>query len=226
MKTTQILAALAIGTVVFAAGNIQASENGVAQKLNISGTFSYQTNSYSSPVETYKIVTKSFNNKKIIEMLNSSSAFTNVCGVIPANAYLVLIGDNVYATNKAGFSADLSASYYSTNYEEDFTPVYVSNGGEGYSVYSGKYNTTTYADSEQGLQSYSYIDIDDGQDNWIEVQGLGKYSYSASKISNGVRTVSSSGSITGSGDGYIQGTDGVVQGKGTASGSGKVTVEE
>jgi hypothetical protein len=96
----------------------------------------------------------------------------------------------------------------------------------GYSVYSGKYNTTTYADSEQGLQSYSYIDIDDGQDNWIEVQGLGKYSYSASKISNGVRTVSSSGSITGSGDGYIQGTDGVVQGKGTASGSGKVTVEE
>jgi hypothetical protein len=167
-------------------------------------------------------VTKSFNNKKIIEWLNSSFEVTNALGgAIPANAYLVLIGDNVYAINKAGFSADLSASYYSSTYGYDFTPINVT-ASDGYSVYSGKYNYDTYADSEKGLQAYSYIDIDDGQDNTIDVEGLGKYSYT-SKISNGVLKISDSGSITGSGDGYILGAEGVVQAKGSAKGSGSVT---
>jgi hypothetical protein len=226
MKTTQILTSLAIGAMVFAAGKIQAS-NSVVKKLSISGTFSYQTSSYSSPVETSKIVTESFNNKNIIKLLNDSYAFTNALGeAIPANAYLVLIGDNVYATNKAGFSANLSTNYYSSTYEGYFTPIDVTQS-EGYEVYSGKYNYTTYAVSEQGLQAYSYIDINDGMDNTITVEGLAKYSYSASKVSSsGVQKISDSGSITGSGDGYIQGDEGVVQAKGSASGSGSVTVEE
>src|ERR1035437_5863778 len=225
MKTTQVLAcSLAVGSMIFAAGKASA----VPMKLNVSGTFTYQladSMSGSGMVTTSKTKTVTFNNNSIIAALNASAVFTTAAGgLIPKGSYLVMDDNNtssIIVTNKSGFSRDLTALPYYDVYGYPTGFASFSYSSDEVKVYSGKYNSSTYQGSKNGLSITESLFITDGAGSTINIKGLVKNSNSASNVNrtSGLQNVTSSGSITGVGAGSYQGYPAVVQGKGTASGN-------
>lgn len=224
MKTTQVLAcSLAVGAMIFAAGKASA----VPQKLNLSGTFTYQLPpSTSGTVTTSKTKTVSFNNNTIIAALNASAVFTTAASMtIPAGSYLVMDSDNnsIIVTNRTGtVNINLTTLPYVNN-GSGFSGFAIYNNTSEADVFSGKQNSSTQQESGNELRVTASLFITDGAGLTINIKGLEKSSKSASNVNltTGLQNVTISGSLTGVGAGSYQGYNAVVQGTGTASGSGK-----
>lgn len=218
-----IVASLAVGLAMFATSTASAQ---YLSRVNFSGKFSYEIDTYNSPVWTYKVKNYAFNNKTLIAFFNNSPYMP---ATIPAGSFFVADqSGNVIATNKSGFSLNLSASYYSSAYGGYFTPLYI-NTGSGNTVTRGKYNNNTLQENENSMTTDASINIDDGWYDYITINGLAKNRTTASKYNSNtfMQNQSMKASITGSGDGTIYTPkdgweDGIVQGKGSASGHGKV----
>jgi hypothetical protein len=194
-------------------------------KLNVSGTFTYQLTDFTNGSGTAKTKTVSFNNISIIKALNASAVFTTAAGgPIPAGSYLVMDDNNsssIIVTNKSGFSRDLTALNY-FNGVDQFTSFASFSNNSGVDVYSGKQNSLGQG-SKNGLTVTVSLVITDGAGSTINIKGLLKYNGSDSNVNptTHLQNRTSSGSITGVGAGSYQGHPAVVQGKVTASGSGK-----
>ena len=223
MKITQVLAcSLTVGAMIFAAGKASA----VPMKLNFSGTFTYQFHEFApdgSGTATTKTV--SFNNISIIKALNASAVFTTAAGgPIPAGSYFVMDNNNIgsiIVTNKSGFSRDLTALNYFNGVDQSTSFASFSNSSD-VTVHSGKRNIKGQG-SKNELSVTGSLFITDGAGSTINIKGLLKDSGSASNgnLTTGLQNITASGSITGVGAGSFQGNPAVVQGKFTASGSGK-----
>lgn len=225
MKITQVLAcSLTVGAMIFAVGKASA----VPMKLNVSGTFTYQFHDFApdgSGTATTKTV--SFNNNSIIKALNASAVFTTAAGgQIPAGSYFVMDDNHsgIIVTNKFGFSRDLTTLNYFNEGNQQFTSFASFSNNPEVNVYSGK-SSAHHQGSKNGLQATVSLFITDGAPSptTININGLVKNSKSKSayNVNTGLQNVTSSGSITGVGAGSYLGFPAVVQGKGTASGSGK-----
>jgi hypothetical protein len=228
MKTTQIIASLAVGAaMVFATGKAQAQ---VLSKLTVSAKVSYQLNDTQkvqgngSITTTYKYKTVTVNNSKMIALLNASGTFTNDAGgTIPGGSYFVIDGNSgdVIVTNKSGWSFNLTSN--------DSEDIFASFSQGDYSVYNGNSNNQSTQYKEKGLQAWTEFSFDDNAGNSFYIYGVANYSFSDGKAnSSGVYTESTSGKVTGFGEGSTtasdaQNGDTVVQGSFKANGSAKLT---
>ena len=227
MKRTITIVSLAVGLGIFAASTASAQ---FLSRINFSGKFTYSTSSTSGSVTTYKMINNAYNNKTLIDFFNNSPYFTGTVGTIPSGSFFVLDTDSgdVIVTNKNGFSADLSVSYYSSYYGYYYTPLYLSTGSS-WNATAGKYNSTTFQENERMLSVTAYVYIDDGWDDYANINGLGQTKYNVSKVKNAMQNVNISGTITGSGGGWLLTKNdgyepGVLVGKASAHGHGKVPV--
>jgi hypothetical protein len=237
MKTTQVLmCSLAAGAVLFAAGKASAQGSSILQNLKVSGSFTYTSSDVfvtntTTTVETSKSAKAAFNNAKIIAMWGASAQFLSDAGIaaIPARSFLVMddSGDIILTNKTVVFRVNLSATFVG-----GFGPAYASISSAGSAdADSGKVTFTPTAQygSGKGISATETLTIVDGVNTKIVISGLSKHTDSASKpnATTLIQTVHSSGSITGSGAGTYPASvagdlDAVVQGKASASGSGKI----
>jgi hypothetical protein len=226
MKTTRIIASLAVGAaLVLATGKTQAQ---VLQKLNLSGTMTYQgadqlkanNGSVTTNFTTKKV---SFNNNKIITFLNASAAFTNAAGgLIPKSSYFVMNDVlDIIVTNKSGFNYNLTAGTFAA----------VDPGT--LQVFTGNANNMSTQFKQNGLSVTGSFDINDGAGNDILFSGLVKFNINDGKANNkGEFNESRSSNIAGVGAGSVVATlngasatlPAVTEGKANSSGNGKLTV--
>jgi hypothetical protein len=221
MKNT-IIGSLLFGAVVFAAANVNAQT--ISDKLTVTGVVTEQTtNTVSGGVTTFHTKARAFNTRSLITLLNASPAFqaANSSNSIPVNAWFTYDGASVWATNKTGFSANLSALL-----DSQATPVPFATANFGSSVFTGhRFNDATKGGgNEQDIDSNISFTIQDGNGTSVVVSGLGSehFVWGAANASGNFHQ-NQSFNVTGGGPASYLGNSSAIS-RGTVSGVGSGTL--
>jgi hypothetical protein len=228
MKNT-IIGSLLFGAVVFAAANVNAQN--ISDKLTVSGVLTWQTantTNAAGTVATWHTKSAAFNNKSIIALLNASSAFTTanaanpVSTTIPAGSWLTFDGTSVWATNKSGFSANLTALLDGATTPQPFATISIN----GSSVTVGHYtiDPTKGGGNEEDSDANITATIQDGNGTSVTISGLGSEQSVWSKTgTTGHFHQTQSFDVSGGGSASHVGNANAVS-KGVVTGSGSGTL--
>ena len=202
--TKTLLCAAVAGAMAFAASKASAATYVLPLvKLNLSGVITGSagttndngTVTKGSPFQKY-----SFNNQKLIDLLNASPTFqkalTNQFGStssnqVPEKSYIVwnIYTDSLIITNKNGFSFDLD----NNNSEDSFGYIEIY---YDYLIGTFTRNDKTGSGNEQDLTGV-YIYIYDYNGNEIESYGAATFNWSYAAMSVGYQKSTLSATITG-----------------------------
>lgn len=200
MKPRYILAALTAGIAVLAVSNAPAE---VVQTINIQVTALTQGDD------------KESGNNIIFGTLKTRITTKDILNILAPDATktkLVIADDEVQV--RQGKSTEPLVV---------LTEDQLSHSDGDVEIVKGKVNMQTQAESLSG-HSLDTIRINLG-DHLIRITGLGDWKYSASAVKNDEQKVSESYTLTGAGEGSLDGEPALFTGKVTAKGSGTVPVE-